>query len=68
MLFGDPADVAGAKDPDVFAGAGGPDAAGAVVDGLPADPDVVDEVGDFLVEVDVLAAAEDDQVVGQAEQ
>src|SRR5919206_495732 len=65
---GDAADVAGPQHPYVLTGAGGADAAGPVGDGLAADPHVVEQLGQLPVEVDVLAATEDDEVVGQPEQ
>ena len=65
--FRELADLGAGEDGDVFAG----DGAAARLPGLPGgagDPDGAEQVGDLLVEGDVLGAAEQDQVVGQAEQ
>ncbi len=65
--FGQLADLFGAQDGDVVAG----EAAAARLAGLPAaaaDAGGAEEVGDLLVERDVLGPAEHDEDVGQAQQ
>jgi hypothetical protein len=65
VAFGELADFGAGEDGDVLTGDGAVGASG--LPGGAGDPDGAEEVGDLLVERDVLGPAEQDQGVGQAE-